>query len=55
MDLTTAVLIILIAVTLVVGFPVYASIVSVPLVLARNVVGAMRGEIAEKEVSAQEE
>ncbi len=55
MDLTAAVLIVLIAITLLVGFPVYASIISVPLVLARSVMSAMRGEIAEEEISTQED
>ena len=54
-DLMAAVLIVLIAITLLVGFPVYASIISVPLVLARNVMSAMRGEIAEEEISTQED
>ncbi len=48
MTLTLVILAVLVAIVLLVGFPIYASFISVPVFFARKAFGAFEGEIVEE-------
>lgn len=54
MPISVLILTVLIGITLVVGFPIYASLISVPILVVKKALKTIRGEIVDLEESLEE-